>query len=100
MSNHSQTVKIDKTRKFQTLRAGGQALASSCNAEFNNLMLQNATDVRELPSVYEGSPVDPSGRHGKPAGVDGLGPRVHERDEAGSTLKRPAQSAMEDRQKD
>lgn len=56
-------------------------MASSCQPEFNNLMLRNATDARELPSVYEGGP-------------------AHEGDEVGSGFKRPAQSAMHGRQND
>ena len=97
MPSHSQTVKIDKTRKFQTLgRPSAQGMASSCQPEFNNLMLRNATDVRELPSVYEGSPVDPSGRQAKGAGLEDT--RAPAGDEVGSALKRPAQSAMQDRQ--
>lgn len=89
MPSHSQTVKIDKTRKFQTLgRPSAQVMASSCQPEFNNLMLRNATDVRELPSVYEGSPVDPFGRQGKGTGLEGA--RAPAADDVGSVLKRPA----------
>ena len=99
MATQSQTVKVDKTRKFQTLgRPGAQAMAASCNAEFNNLALRNATDVRELPSIYEGSPVDPFGRQATAAGMEGVKVRVPEGDETASNLKRPAQSAMQDRQ--
>ena len=84
-------VKLDKTRKLQGLgRPGGQAMASSGNAELDDLMLRNGTDVRELPSMYEGSPTDPYGRHGDaPSGE--LSHGAPDVGEAGSNQKRYSQ---------
>ena len=81
LPSHSHTVKVEKARKFQTLcRPGAEASAGVT-------MLRNATDVRELPSVYEGSPADGSKR------------RQPYREDQPPDFKRSSQSAMQERLK-